>query len=184
MAEKTSSNCGKATDNLCDMNKCTLQDNNKIVLSRRSEEVENDTITVCNSGRKRWNNYVAKICSEAHNNAISYENNLQSNTTLDKFTNVRKKRFKRKRNSIEDFIFQQRMLLHIYCQKMMLYRYQRSIAAIKRNPSVRITWISYAGNMSDKLFRRRFRMTKDCFILLCRKIAKGVGEEEFNQKLI
>ena len=53
---------------------------------------------------------------------------------------------------------------------------------MKRNPPVRITWISYAGNMSDNLFRRRFRMTKECFIRLCRKIAKGVGEEEFKSE--
>ena len=83
---------------------------------------------------------------------------------------------------MEDMIFQQRMLLHLYEQKLMLYKYNRSKAAIHCNPQVRITWISYAGNMCPKLFRRRFRMTKDCFVRLCRAIVKGVGEEEFKSE--
>ena len=64
----------------------------------------------------------------------------------------------------------------------MTYRHQTSIAAIKRYPQVRIIWISYAGNMSDKLLRRRFRMTKDWFIRLCCNLATGVGEEEFKSE--
>ena len=84
--------------------------------------------------------------------------------------------------SIDDMFFHQHMLFHVYCQKVLLYKYHQSIAVIHCSPEVRITWISYAGNMCDKLFRRRFRMTKNCFVRLCRTIVKGVGKEEFKSE--
>ena len=139
-------------------------------------------VDVSQSKRVRWNNSVAKICDKAHNNVIEYEKNLESNTFDNKFTKLRKIRMKRKRRNMEYMIFHQRMLLHLYQQKLMLYKYYRSKAAIDCNPQVRITWISYAGNMCPKLFRRRFRMTKNCFVRLCRAIVKGVGEEEFKSE--
>ena len=83
---------------------------------------------------------------------------------------------------MDDIILHQQMLFYIYCQKLILDKYYRSKAAIDHNPQVRITWISYSGNMCPKLFRRRFRMTKNCFVRLCRAIVKGVGEEEFKSE--
>ena len=70
----------------------------------------------------------------------------------------------------------------IYKTKMDNFSMQRSISAIKRNPSVRVKWVDYSGNMSDIHFRRRFRMNKDCFNKLCMTIKKHVGENEFKSE--
>ena len=72
---------------------------------------------------------------------------------------------------------------------MQLYQMRRTYNYIKKSqssseriPYKRTSWIEYMSKMRDKLFRKRFRMTKHCFQLLCLKIIKGIGEEEFKSE--
>ena len=55
-------------------------------------------------------------------------------------------------------------------------------SALKRNPSQRISWLNYSGNMNDVYFRRRFRMHKECFANLVNVIKSEVGELEFKSE--
>ena len=48
--------------------------------------------------------------------------------------------------------------------------------------SCRPTWAEIRDETRDNLFRRKFRMTKDEFALLCSKIKAAVGPSEFNNK--
>ena len=59
---------------------------------------------------------------------------------------------------------------------------RRSISSKKRVPFERKSWMQYMERMKHKLFRKRFRMSKDCFNKLCRKIIRGVGESEFKSE--
>ena len=54
--------------------------------------------------------------------------------------------------------------------------------AKKRQKKSRIPWSSVDARISDKQFRRMFRMTRDCFSLLCQDITMAIGESQFKSE--
>ena len=49
-----------------------------------------------------------------------------------------------------------------------------------RRKKKRISWSSVCQRISDKQFRRMFRMTRECFAQLCSRIIRSVGEKNSN----
>ena len=54
--------------------------------------------------------------------------------------------------------------------------------AKKRRKKKRILWSEINNRISDLQFRRMFRMTRDCFQLLCDRIIAGIGEASFKSE--
>ena len=54
--------------------------------------------------------------------------------------------------------------------------------AKKRRKKRRVLWTYVNDRISDLQFRRMFRMTRDCFDLLCNTIIAGVGEKAFKSE--
>ena len=59
---------------------------------------------------------------------------------------------------------------------------RRSIAAKNRRIRERLSWSTFINSVSDEQFRRMFRMTKECFNKLCRRIVDGIGEKKFKSE--
>lgn len=57
-----------------------------------------------------------------------------------------------------------------------------SKAAHDRRKKVRIRWSEVNERISDKQFRKMFRMTRDCFKKLCERIIKNIGERNFKSQ--
>jgi hypothetical protein len=68
-----------------------------------------------------------------------------------------------------------------YARKKRLSRIKRKAAA-NRKFRQRRNWSHFKNNMTPTQFRRYFRMTKQCFQLLCEKIIDNVGVEEFKSE--
>ena len=45
-----------------------------------------------------------------------------------------------------------------------------------------VPWSSVDSMLNNRQFRRMFRMTRECFELLCEKIKLSVGEKKFKSK--
>ena len=58
----------------------------------------------------------------------------------------------------------------------------RSNQAINCRMKHRISWSSVSQRLSDKQFRRMFRMTRQCFQELCQKIISSIGESNFKSE--
>ena len=58
----------------------------------------------------------------------------------------------------------------------------KSDAARRRKFRPRKSWASFQSNLTDRQFRRYFRMPRECFDLLCEKIEANVGEREFKSE--
>ena len=56
------------------------------------------------------------------------------------------------------------------------------IRAEKRKPRLRTTWKSENARFSNRMFFRMFRMHRACFVHLCEKIERAVGEKEFKSE--
>ena len=54
--------------------------------------------------------------------------------------------------------------------------------ARRRKFRPRKSWVSFESNLTDRQFRRYFRMPRECFDLLCEKIEANVGESEFKSE--
>ena len=54
--------------------------------------------------------------------------------------------------------------------------------AKKRRKKRRVLWTDVSQRISDLQFRRMFRMTRDCFDLLCSTIIARVGEKAFKSE--
>jgi hypothetical protein len=65
-----------------------------------------------------------------------------------------------------------------YIRKKRVARMKR-IAAANRSFRQRRSWFRFCNNMTNNQFRRYFRMSKECFEVLCDKIIENVGEDEF-----
>merc|ERR1719445_206160 len=63
-----------------------------------------------------------------------------------------------------------------------IQRQQSITAIIKRKCRSRIKWSEFQRLLSNKQFRRYFRMDKMCFAQLCRRIESAVGEDEFKSE--
>jgi len=60
--------------------------------------------------------------------------------------------------------------------------HNNSLLAKKRRKKVRIPWATINERISDRHFRRMFRMTRDCFALLCSTIISKIGEKQFKSE--
>ena len=58
----------------------------------------------------------------------------------------------------------------------------RSNAAKIRRKKKRVNWTYISQRISDKQFRRMFRMTRECFLNLCNLIISHVGDEAFKSE--
>ena len=58
----------------------------------------------------------------------------------------------------------------------------RQAAAAKRVFRQRKSWTEFQSRLTDRQFRRYFRMTRECFNLLCRRIEDSVGAAEFKSE--
>ena len=58
----------------------------------------------------------------------------------------------------------------------------QSESAKKRRKKSRIKWSTVSFRISDKQFRRMFRMTREAFSELCGIVLDAVGEKEFKSK--
>ena len=54
--------------------------------------------------------------------------------------------------------------------------------AKKRKLRKRRTWYDFQSNLTNRQFRRYFRMSRECFNLLCDQIKENVGEREFKSE--
>ena len=55
-------------------------------------------------------------------------------------------------------------------------------SASNRRFRQRKSWAEFQSSLTDRQFRRYFRMTWECFHLLCDRIEANVGEEEFKSE--
>ena len=73
-----------------------------------------------------------------------------------------------------------RIVLH-FLRKHRVSRMKRKAIA-NRFFRQRRSWLRFKNSLSPSHFRRYFRMSKDCFELLCEKIIENVGESEFKSE--
>ena len=58
----------------------------------------------------------------------------------------------------------------------------RSHQALHRRKKVREKWSDFNKRISDRQFRRLFRMNRDCFYRLCSRIIAAIGEKAFKSE--
>jgi hypothetical protein len=58
----------------------------------------------------------------------------------------------------------------------------RKDSALNRRFRQRKSWAEFESGLTDRQFRRYFRMSRECFQLLCDRIEANVGEEEFKSE--
>jgi hypothetical protein len=58
----------------------------------------------------------------------------------------------------------------------------RKDSALNRRFRQRKSWAEFQSGLTDRQFRRYFRMSRECFQLLCDRIEANVGEEEFKSE--
>lgn len=58
----------------------------------------------------------------------------------------------------------------------------RKKASKKRRFRQRKSWAAFEANLTDRQFRRYFRMSRECFRHLCSRIEENVGESEFKSE--
>ena len=63
------------------------------------------------------------------------------------------------------------------------FRQQKKDAASMRKFRQRKSWAAFASNLTDRQFRRYFRMSKECFEILCERIESNVGDREFKSEV-
>ena len=68
-----------------------------------------------------------------------------------------------------------------YMQKLKVSQ-QRKDGASKRKFRKRKSWDQFQRNLTDRQFRRYFRMSRECFEYLCKRIVDNVGEREFKSE--
>ena len=71
---------------------------------------------------------------------------------------------------------------HLTEQQSWQRSHTKSILGLKRRRKERILWATINERISDRHFRRMFRMTRDCFSLLCQRIIVEVGGKEFKSE--
>lgn len=68
-----------------------------------------------------------------------------------------------------------------YMKKQQVSAMRKSAAA-KRCHRQRKSWAAFEANLTDRQFRRYFRMPRECFRELCNKIEENVGEAQFKSE--
>ena len=79
------------------------------------------------------------------------------------------------------------VLLIVYLQRSQQLQQKElsfvlSNNAKQRRPKKRVPWSSVDSMLNNRQFRRMFRMTRECFELLCEKIKLSVGEKKFKSE--
>ena len=79
-------------------------------------------------------------------------------------------------------------VLVLFCQYEIDYNCwdssnRNSEAAKKRRKKKRIPWSDVSSRISDVQFRLMFRMSRECFGILCQKITCAVGERRFKSEI-
>ena len=69
-----------------------------------------------------------------------------------------------------------------YEQRRLEISNLRKASAKKRKCNRRQSWMKFQNKLSDRQFRRYFRMTRECFTLLCERILSNVGHENFKSE--
>ena len=64
----------------------------------------------------------------------------------------------------------------------MLRSEKKSDASQKRTWKQRMKWSEFQGRLTDRQFRRMFRMSRECFLSLCQKIESNRGAEDFKSE--
>ena len=72
--------------------------------------------------------------------------------------------------------------LHLHTSKEIDASLHRSHSALHRRKIKRTTWEEFNTKVTDVHFRRMFRMTRDCFSMLCNRIIVHVGESNFKSE--
>ena len=73
-------------------------------------------------------------------------------------------------------------LREIYDRRWKEISNQRKSGAKNRRCKRRRSWIGFQERLSDRQFRRYFRMSRECFQLLCDKIEYNIGSDEFKSE--
>jgi len=69
-----------------------------------------------------------------------------------------------------------------FCLQHLCKCEEMSRIAKERHPRRRLLWKQFRDSLSDRIFRRMFRMSKECFEKLTQDIINAVGEEEFKSE--
>ena len=75
-----------------------------------------------------------------------------------------------------DYLLEETLRAYIQRKKLSNTRVE---SASNRRFRPRKSWRKFQFNMTDPQFRRYFRMSRECFAFLCKKIKTNVGEDEF-----
>ena len=65
-----------------------------------------------------------------------------------------------------------------YEQRRLEISNLRKALAKKRRGKRRQSWMKFQSNLTNRQFRRYFRMTRECFTQLCERIENNVGREK------
>ena len=79
----------------------------------------------------------------------------------------------------EDYLLESTLRSYIERKKLSQQRVENSK---NRRFRQRKSWSRFQYNMTDRQFRRYFRMSRECFHYLCEKIKENVGESEFKSE--
>lgn len=71
--------------------------------------------------------------------------------------------------------------LRLYLKRKKLSR-MRKDAVLNRTLRQRKSWSKFESKLTDRQFRRYFRMPRECFEYLCERIKENVGEHEFKSE--
>jgi hypothetical protein len=69
-----------------------------------------------------------------------------------------------------------------HASSQLLRSMKRKDEAKKRKPRLRTSWTKENARFSNRMFYRLFRMHRACFVHLCEKIERSVGEKEFKSE--
>ena len=82
-------------------------------------------------------------------------------------------------NDLEEDALNKALLTYMEKKKVSAIRQD---SATKRGFRQRKSWESFQANLTDRQFRRYFRMSRDCFKHLCNRIEDNVGERVFKSE--
>ena len=80
---------------------------------------------------------------------------------------------------MDDNALNQTLLSYMEKQKVNAIRKE---AAANRRFRQRKSWTAFNGNLTYRQFKRYFRMSRECFCDICRRIEENVGESQFKSE--
>ena len=82
-------------------------------------------------------------------------------------------------NDLDEDAMNAALLTYMEKQKVSQIRKDQ---ASKRRFRQRKSWSAFQANLTDRQFRRYFRMSRECFAYLCNRIMTNVGEDKFKSE--